>query len=54
MIAASPEFTRSDLLFAAAHLFPSLDDHHEAQPSRRFLPTENPEAPKRKEDASNV
>jgi len=45
MIAASPEISRSGIVFAAAHVFPSFDDHHETEPSRLFLPTENPEAP---------
>jgi hypothetical protein len=48
MIAASPEITRSGIVFAAANVFPSFDDHHETEPSRLFLPTENPEAPLRK------
>ena len=29
MIAATPEITRSGLVFAAAQLFPSVDNHHE-------------------------
>ena len=48
MIAASPEITRSGIVFAAAHVFPSFDDHHETEPSRLFLPTENPEGPLQK------
>ena len=48
MIAASSEITRSGIVFAAAHVFPSFDDHHETEPSRLFLPTENPEGPLRK------
>jgi len=45
MIAASLEITRSGIVFAAAHVFNSLDDHHETKSSRQFLPTENPEGP---------
>ena len=45
MIAASLEITRSGIVFAAAHVFNSLDEHHETKSSRQFLPTENPEAP---------
>jgi hypothetical protein len=45
MIAASPQITRSGIVFAAARLFTSLDDHHETRSSRQFLPTENPEGP---------
>ena len=29
MIAATPEITRSGLVFAAAQLFPSVDNHHD-------------------------
>ena len=45
MIAASPETTRSRIVSAAAHLSPSLDDRHQTESSRYFLPTENPEGP---------
>jgi len=45
MIAASPQITRSGIVFAAAHVFNSLDEHHETKSSKQFLPTENPEAP---------
>ena len=45
MIAASPKITRYRIVFTAAYVFPSFDDHHETEPSRLFLPTENPEAP---------
>jgi len=45
MIAASPEISRYGIVFAAAHVFNSLDDHHETKSSRQFLPTENPEGP---------
>jgi hypothetical protein len=45
MIAASPEISRYEIVFAAAHVFNSLDDHHETKSSRQFLPTENPEGP---------
>ena len=31
MIAATPEITRSGLVFAAAQLFPSVDNHHEME-----------------------
>ena len=48
MIAASPEISRYGIVFAAAHVFNSLDDHHETKSSRQFLPTENPEGPLRK------
>jgi len=49
MIAASPKITRYRIVFTAAYVFPSFDDHHETEPSRLFLPTENPEAPLLKE-----
>jgi len=45
MIAASPEITRYGIVFAAAHVFNSLDDHYETKSSRQFLPTQNPEGP---------
>jgi len=45
MIAASLEITRYGIAFATAHVFNSLDDHHETKSSRQFLPTENPEGP---------
>jgi len=45
MIAASPEISRYGIVFAAAHVFNSLDEHHETRSSRKFLPTENPEGP---------
>ena len=48
MIAASPKITRYRIVFTAAYVFPSFDDHHETEPSRLFLPTENPEGPFRK------
>jgi len=48
MIAASPEISRYGIVFAAAHVFNSLDDHHETKSSRQFLPTENPEGPLQK------
>gem|GEM_PF-2801836 len=48
MIAASLEITRSGIVFAAAHVFNSLDEHHETRSSRKFLPTENPEGPLQK------
>ena len=52
MIAASPEISRYGIVFAAAHVFNSLDDHHETKSSRQFLPTENPEGPLEKGDDS--
>ena len=45
MIAASPQITRSGIVFAAAHVFNSLDEHHETKSAKQYLPTENPEAP---------
>ena len=50
MIAASPKITRYRIVFTAAYVFPSFDDHHETEPSRLFLPTENPEGPFAKGD----
>ena len=47
MIAASPEISRYGIVFAAAHVFNSLDDHHETKSSRQFLSTENNEGPEK-------
>jgi hypothetical protein len=48
MVATIQEIIRSALIFASVHLVLSLHSHHKTKSSRKYLPTENPEAPSAK------